>query len=95
MLKLVLAAAIFLCLIPSKGHAWQLQNLSDETRVFDEYHELKGNPTPYTKTAKPGGTLSFVNTPRITVVDRKTGQQISNPNFKMMVVTKEGALRVR
>jgi hypothetical protein len=47
----------------------------------------KPNPEqpPYTKT----------NPPRVTVVDRKTGQKIHNPSFKMMEVTKKGDIKIR
>jgi hypothetical protein len=73
--------------------AWQLHNLSNETRLFDEYH--KSQTLTYTKTAKPGGWLNFANNANITVVDRKTGQTINNTSFKMMIITKEGNLMYR
>ncbi|MDR1051549.1 MAG: hypothetical protein LBP95_10850 [Deltaproteobacteria bacterium] len=89
----ILVAALVLLPAVRRAAAWQLQNLSDETRVFDEHH--KGQYSPYSKTARPGGWLSFTNQKDIVVVDRKTGQQVNNPNFKMMVVKKEGSLQFR
>jgi hypothetical protein len=92
MLKFFLALIIVI-LLGKPAWAWQLQNLSAETRIFDEYHH--GQYTPYTKTARPGAWLSFTNQKDIVVVDRKTGQQVHNPNFKMMVIKKEGSLQFR
>jgi hypothetical protein len=93
MIKTLLFTLIILAM-GSKAWAWQLQNLSPEPRIFDEYH--KGRVTPYSKTAgAAGGWLSFNNEPSLSVVDRKTGQKVTSPSFRMMAITKEGYLKFR
>jgi hypothetical protein len=78
---------------PGLARAWELHNFSGEARVF---HEYRGSSrSPYSKTVRPGGMASFHNSDSITVVDAKTGLKVHNPGFKMMEITKEGALRQR
>jgi hypothetical protein len=89
----IIVLTVFILFLTVRAEAWQLQNLSNETRIFDEFHP--GYTTPYTKTAKPGGSLNFPNQPRVNVMDRKTGQKVDNPGFKSMVVSKEGYLMFR
>ncbi|MDR1395641.1 MAG: hypothetical protein LBK52_05685 [Deltaproteobacteria bacterium] len=93
MIKIIVFTVCIL-FVTVRAEAWQLQNLSDEPRIFDEFHP--GYRTPYTKTARPkGGSLNFPNQPRVSIMDRKTGQKIDNPGFKSMVVTKEGYVMFR
>ncbi|MDR1871976.1 MAG: hypothetical protein LBS60_08715 [Deltaproteobacteria bacterium] len=90
---LLTTAIIALILSSSPLKAWEMHNFSNEARIFDEYRD--NSRSAYTKTIRPGGMASFHNTDRVTVVDRKTGQKIHNPSFKMMEITKEGYVRQR
>ncbi|MDR1296652.1 MAG: hypothetical protein LBO05_04615 [Deltaproteobacteria bacterium] len=86
-------AALVLLPAVRRAAAWQPRNLSDETRVFDECH--KAQHSPCSKTARPGGWTSFTNQKDIVAAGRKTGRQVNNPDFKMMVVKNEGSLQFR
>ncbi len=95
MLKVLACLFVFVAAtaLAEPAMAWQLQNLSKETRVFDEFP--KGAVRPITKTARPGAMVSFSNIASHTVLDRKTGQRINNPSFRHMIVTAEGYLKIR
>jgi hypothetical protein len=91
--KILFTSIFIFFLFSGQIWAWELHNFSKEKRVFDEFRD--SGRTPYSKTVHPGGSVSFPNSPRVTVIDQKTGQKINNPSFKMMEVTKEGYLRIR
>lgn len=84
---------LFFFLRSSQAKAWEMHNYSQETRIFDEYRD--NSRSSYAKTIRPGGMASFHNSDRISVMDRKTGQKIHNPSFKMMEITKEGYVRIK
>jgi hypothetical protein len=77
----------------STAFAWQILNLSKETRVFDEYQT--GSSAPNTKIARPGDRLYFENDSKNIIIDRQNSKRIENPSFEMLIITEDGIIKNR